>query len=69
MYFGRQSTFAAADGGVLHFQEEAVHQWHDRFLLISAAYRRQFGRFSGTLPGGIVLREAHGMMERYRARW
>ncbi len=38
-------------------------------LLLRSSYRQPFGTFPGTLPGGITLREAYGVMERHEAVW
>lgn len=57
------------DGCQLHFTEEAARQRQDNLLVIRSAYRQPFGTFSGTLPGGIELREAYGVMEFHDALW
>jgi hypothetical protein len=58
-----------ADGSALSFQQEAVRARSDDLLLIRSAYRQPFGSFSGTLPGGIALQEAYGVMESHEALW
>lgn len=58
-----------AEGGALHFTPEATRQRHENLLLIRSAYRQPFGSFTGTLPGGLVLREGHGVMEWHDAVW
>ncbi len=63
------SSIPFADGSRLNFQQEAVRQRQDNLLLIRSAYSQPFGTFSGTLPGGIELREAYGVMERHEAYW
>jgi hypothetical protein len=56
-------------GETLHFKAEAVRQRQDNLLLIGSAYRQPFGTFSGTLPGGITLRNGYGVMEWHQATW
>jgi hypothetical protein len=63
------STVSFAEGGTLSFQPEALIEHHDNFLLIRSDYLHWFGTYSGTLPGGIELREAHGVRERQDALW
>jgi hypothetical protein len=36
---------------------------------VRSDYRAPFGWFSGTLPGGIPLAHAYGVVEHHRARW
>jgi len=38
-------------------------------LLIRSDYLHWFGDYTGTLPGGIELREAPGVRERHDALW
>jgi len=59
----------AADGSVLRFTPEAQRERRERLLLVSSEYRAPFGSFSGTLPGGLELREGLGVVEHHRARW
>lgn len=63
------SGVAFAEGGALRFQQEAVRQRRENLLLIRSSYSQPFGSFSGTLPGGIELKEAYGVMERHEAYW
>lgn len=63
------SSVAFAEGGALHFTEEATRQRRDNLLIIRSAYRQPFGAFSGTLPGCGALREAYGVMEWHEAVW
>jgi hypothetical protein len=63
------SALAFAESGELRFMEEAVRQRQDNLLLIRSSYRQPFGTFSGTLPGGVELREAYGVMEFHEAWW
>jgi hypothetical protein len=63
------STVSFAEGGTLHFQPEALIEHHDNFLVVRSDYYHWFGTYTGTLPGGIELREAHGVRERQDALW
>jgi hypothetical protein len=60
---------AFAEGGALQFTAEATRIRRDNLLLIRSSYSQPFGTFAGTLPGGIVLRDGHGVMERHTALW
>ena len=57
------------DGAELAFSPWATLAHRTRLGLVRSDYRQPFGAFSGTLPGGIELAEAHGVMERHDARW
>ena len=57
------------DGAHLAFQQEAERARSDDLLLVRSSYRQPFGRFSGTLPGGLVVDEAFGVMEEHTAVW
>jgi len=61
--------FAADDGGELHFTAEAERARRDDLKLFVSDYRQPFGTFAGTLPGGIELAEAYGVMECHDVRW
>ena len=63
------STVSFAGGGTLSFQPEALIEHHDNLLLIRSDYFHWFGTYTGTLPGGIELREAYGVRERHDALW
>jgi hypothetical protein len=63
------SSVTFADGSALRFQQEAVRQRRDNLLLIRSQYRQPFGVFSGSLPGGIEVAEAFGVMEFHDAYW
>jgi hypothetical protein len=56
-------------GATLHFEQRAERRREDDLLLLRSSYRQPFGRFTGTLPGGTVLAEGFGVMERHRALW
>ncbi|MEP6850058.1 MAG: DUF2804 family protein [Acidobacteriota bacterium] len=58
-----------AEGSRLDFRPEAVRETHDNLLVIRSNYRHPFGTFSGTLPGGIQLRDARGVMENHDVFW
>lgn len=63
------SAVAFAEGGALGFTAEAVRQRRDNLVLLHSAYCQPFGRFAGTLPGDIRLRDAFGVMEEHTALW
>jgi hypothetical protein len=63
------SSLTFDSGETLFFQQESVRQRRDNLLLVRSAYRQPFGSFSGTLPGGITLRDGHGVMEWHQAVW
>jgi hypothetical protein len=63
-------AFDGLDGvGGLRFTAEAERARHDRLVLLDSAYRQPFGRFTGVLPDGTVLRSGQGVMERHDVRW
>jgi uncharacterized protein DUF2804 len=62
-------TISSEDGSELRFVPEAQRSRHDNLLLVRSDYRAPFGSFSGTLPGGIPLKHALGVVEHHRARW
>jgi hypothetical protein len=71
-FTGRLDEVHGADGATLHFAREATRAHRDRLGVISSDYVQPFGRFTGTLPGGVELsghEPAFGVMERHRARW
>jgi hypothetical protein len=55
--------------GDLRFSAEATRARHDDLGLVRSDYVQPFGTFSGALPGGLVLREGRGVMERHSALW
>lgn len=63
------STLSFAEGGTLRFQPEALIETHENFLVVRSDYLHWFGTYSGTLPGGLELREAFGVRERHDALW
>jgi hypothetical protein len=62
-------TIASDDDSELRFAPEAERSRRDNLLLLRSDYRAPFGSFSGTLPGGIPLTQAFGVVEHHRARW
>ncbi len=62
-------TISSDDGSELRFTPEAERSRRDNLLLVRSDYRAPFGSFSGTLPGGIPLAHAFGVVEHHRARW
>jgi Protein of unknown function (DUF2804) len=58
-----------ADGAELLFAAETTRSRHDNLLFLRSDYEQPFGTFSGSLPGGLPLREGFGVMERHSARW
>lgn len=63
---------AAADGAAgvdLRFAAEATRSRRENLLLVRSSYQQPFGTFTGSLPGGVVLAEAYGVMERHDAVW
>lgn len=63
------ATVSFAEGGTLKFQPEQLLETRDNFLVVRSDYFHWFGTYSGTLPGGIELREAYGVRERHDALW
>lgn len=61
-----------ADGTHIRFDQEAVRARSDNFGLVRSEYVQPFGRFRGTLPGGVELSThdtSFGVMERHTALW
>jgi hypothetical protein len=68
--FAEDLTFVAFnDGALLHFHEEAVREREENLVLVRSSYRQPFGTFDGTLPTGIEVHDAIGVMERHDAVW
>ncbi|MGB2710344.1 MAG: DUF2804 family protein [Conexibacter sp.] len=63
------SHVRTADGADLRFAAEAVRERRESLLLVRSAYEQPFGTFAGTLPGGLVLADGYGVMERHVAAW
>jgi uncharacterized protein DUF2804 len=62
-------SISSDDDSQLRFVPEAERSRRDNLLLVRSDYRAPFGTFSGTLPGGIELTHAVGVVEHHRARW
>lgn len=58
-----------ADGARLAFAAEAERRRDENRVLLRSRYRQPFGRFAGTLPGGLELDHALGVMEHHDVRW
>ncbi len=63
------SEIRAGEGSALRFAPEAQRSRRENLLLIESDYTAPFGRFEGTLPGGIELAQGLGVVEHHRARW
>jgi hypothetical protein len=57
------------DGARLDFEAETERTRSESRMLVRYEYRQPFGRFSGTLPGGLRLGRGLGVMEHHDARW
>jgi Protein of unknown function (DUF2804) len=68
-FAGALDAVTFAGGERLTFAAEAVRARDDALVVASSAYVQPFGAFGGTLPGGLELAEARGVMERHAARW
>ncbi|MGZ4187908.1 MAG: DUF2804 family protein [Solirubrobacteraceae bacterium] len=58
---------SAVDG--LTFHPEAERREKQNLIVVRSEYRQPFGTFSGTLPNGIALSQAYGVMEEHDAWW
>jgi hypothetical protein len=56
-------------GETLAFTAQAQRSRDDNLLVFRSSYTQPFGTFAGTLPGGVVLAEGYGVMERHDVRW
>jgi hypothetical protein len=63
------SRIWSEDGSELLFEAEAERSRRENLLLVKSDYRAPFGRFSGTLPGGLALARGLGVVEHHRALW
>jgi uncharacterized protein DUF2804 len=57
------------DGARLAFAAEAERRRDENWLVVRSRYRQPFGRFTGTLPGGLELEGGLGVVEQHDARW
>jgi hypothetical protein len=62
------SSVAWDDAG-LSFSPSVVRRRSENLLVVRSSYEQPFGAFTGTLPGGVVLASAQGVMERHDAVW
>jgi hypothetical protein len=62
-------AIAAEDGSRLEFESEAERARAESKLVLRYTYRQPFGRFSGSLPGGLRLAHGLGVMEHHDAHW
>jgi hypothetical protein len=53
----------------LRFHPEAERRARQNLIVVRSEYRQPFGTFSGKLPNGIALSQAHGVMEEHDAWW
>jgi hypothetical protein len=63
------SSVRFAEGSELTFHGEATRHRAENRLVIRSRYEQPFGTFTGTLPGGFVLANGFGVMERHLAFW
>jgi hypothetical protein len=68
-FSGDLRSISSDDGSEVRFTSEAERSRRDNMLLIRSDYRAPFGTFEGTLPGGLQLAQAFGVVEHHRARW
>lgn len=57
------------DGAELAFDEWATRRDRTNVLVMRSYYRQPFGTFAGSLPGGLRLAEAYGVMEEHEVWW
>jgi hypothetical protein len=62
-------AIAFDDGSRLEFNGECERRKHQNLVVLRYSYRQPFGKFSGTLPGGLVLDHGLGVMEHHDAHW
>lgn len=68
--FGDDLTSVGWETGErLDFTAEATRSRHDDLRIFKSDYDQPFGTFAGTLPGGLELASARGVMERHSALW
>lgn len=58
-----------AEGGALEFTEWASRTEDTDLALLRSHYRQPFGRFTGEMPGGLVLEDGYGVMEDHDVHW
>lgn len=57
------------DGSRLMCAAETERAREESNPIVKSTYRQPFGTFTGTLPGGVELASAMGVMEHHDARW
>jgi uncharacterized protein DUF2804 len=62
-------AIAFDDGARLEFSGEHERRKQENLFLARYTYRQPFGRFTGTLPGGLELERGLGVMEFHDAVW
>jgi hypothetical protein len=62
-------AIAFDDGSRLEFAGECERRRQESRLIVRYTYRQPFGSFTGTLPGGLELDRAFGVMEHHDAYW
>jgi hypothetical protein len=67
--FADDLSQVAGDGVDLRFGEWSSREHSTNALVMRSSYRQPFGSFSGSLPGGVELAEAYGVMEHHDVHW
>lgn len=62
-------ALAFDDGSRLEFSGECERRRQESRLIVRYTYRQPFGSFTGSLPGGLELDRALGVMEYHDAYW
>ena len=62
-------AIAFDEGTRLHFEAECERSREEKLPFIRYAYRQPLGHFTGSMPGGIELDRALGVMEHHDAVW
>jgi hypothetical protein len=57
------------DGARLGFEPECERRKEEQRPFVSYSYRQPFGRFTGTLAGGLEVEGGLGVMEHHDAHW
>jgi hypothetical protein len=57
------------DGSRLVFEAESERSRRENLLFVRYSYRQPFGRFAGSLPGGLELESGLGVIEHHDALW
>ncbi|MGH2982469.1 MAG: DUF2804 domain-containing protein [Solirubrobacterales bacterium] len=67
--FSGLESIRFGDGCRLRFAAESERARDDNLLVFRSRYRHLFGIFSGSLEGGVELRDGFGVMEEHEAVW